>query len=100
MTIGTVILILLIGGVLFMIMRKGGGCCGGGHDHSGHEHGGGCDMKHHGEHKEQVAEQKDPVCGMDVKGNSISHVHEGKTYSFCSEHCKEKFISNPADFIK
>jgi YHS domain-containing protein len=57
-------------------------------------------MKHHEGHTERVTEIKDPVCGMNVKDNSISHVHEGETYSFCSENCKEKFVGNPTDFIK
>ncbi|NOX25584.1 MAG: YHS domain-containing protein [Deltaproteobacteria bacterium] len=109
MTMGTLIWIVLIGGAIFMMMRKGGGgCCGGGHDHGGHDHSGGGQtsehdgggMDHHEGHKEQIVELKDPVCGMTVKDSSIAHEHEGTSYSFCSEHCREKFVANPAEFIK
>jgi len=36
---------------------------------------------------------KDPICGMSVdEHSSIQATKEGKTYCFCSEHCKEKFL--------
>lgn len=105
MTMGTIIWIVFIGGVFFMMMRKCGGCCGG---HGGRNHGGGgeaghdscCGMEHHGGHKEEVAGLKDPVCGMTVKDDSITHEYGDKSYSFCSESCKEKFVANPADFVR
>ncbi len=109
MGMGTLIWVLLIGGVIFMMMKKGGGGCCGGHDHGGHDHGGhdhnatpdhsNCEMDHKG-HQEQVTELKDPVCGMDVKDDSITSEYEGKTYTFCSESCQGKFKANPADFVK
>jgi len=42
----------------------------------------------------------DPVCGMQARGGpparaGITHAYNGKTYSFCSEHCKEQFEKNP-----
>ncbi len=42
---------------------------------------------------------KDPVCGMTVdrhSGNPVS-VHDGRTYYFCSEHCKERFERGVGD---
>ncbi len=117
MGFGILVWIVIIGGVIFLMMKRGGGvggggCCGG-HNHSGHDHGnnGGHDqnvpmghahggMDHHTGHREQVTDVKDPVCGMSVKDNSISSAYEGQSYSFCSEHCREKFGVNPADFIK
>ena len=48
---------------------------------------------------------KDLVCGMDVDpkdalaaGRKIDH--NGKTYYFCSDDCKQKFAANPATYIK
>jgi Cu+-exporting ATPase len=35
----------------------------------------------------------DPICGMRVKKSSPIHAqHDGKTYYFCSEHCRKKFL--------
>ncbi|NPU92098.1 MAG: heavy metal translocating P-type ATPase [Gammaproteobacteria bacterium] len=43
---------------------------------------------------------RDPVCGMEVTGNSeFRHTHQGRTYYFCSQHCQAKFISNPAQYL-
>jgi len=44
---------------------------------------------------------KDPVCWMDVDPNDPAGVSEyhGKTYYFCSEHCKHEFDANPADYV-
>jgi Cu+-exporting ATPase len=40
----------------------------------------------------------DPICGMTVDITTALHSeHDGKTSYFCSEHCKEKFLSAPAD---
>lgn len=43
---------------------------------------------------------KDPVCGMDVKPEQAAGTseHEGKTYSFCSSECKQKFDKNPKQY--
>ncbi|MBI2313927.1 MAG: heavy metal translocating P-type ATPase [Betaproteobacteria bacterium] len=40
----------------------------------------------------------DPVCGMTVDEQSAARtlVHEGKTYYFCSGHCRSEFEKNPA----
>jgi YHS domain-containing protein/cytochrome c1 len=39
----------------------------------------------------------DPVCGMEVRvGDDMPHVeHQGNTYHFCSDHCREMFTRNP-----
>ena len=41
---------------------------------------------------------KDPVCGMEASGDLFKADYQGKSYYFCSDHCKEQFIANPADF--
>ncbi len=41
---------------------------------------------------------KDPVCGMTVDKASALHAErEGETFYFCSDHCREKFLSAPKD---
>ncbi len=44
---------------------------------------------------------KDPVCGMNVDptASSWSSTRAGEIYFFCSEHCRDKFQSNPELFI-
>ncbi len=38
----------------------------------------------------------DPICGMKVaQPPAISYSYKGKTYGFCCEHCKEKFLADP-----
>jgi len=40
---------------------------------------------------------KDPVCGMTVNEATALHVdRDGKTFYFCSDHCRQKFLSAPA----
>jgi YHS domain-containing protein len=40
---------------------------------------------------------KDPVCGMSVDEATAIHVErDGKTFYFCSDHCRQKFLSMPA----
>jgi multidrug efflux pump subunit AcrA (membrane-fusion protein)/YHS domain-containing protein len=46
----------------------------------------------------------DVVCGMDVdpkKATSAGRtaVHEGETYYFCSDECKQKFAKEPAKYV-
>ena len=39
---------------------------------------------------------KDPVCGMPEDGATALHAErDGKTFSFCSDHCRTKFLSTP-----
>ena len=41
---------------------------------------------------------KDPVCGMTVDEASAHHAERaGKTFYFCSDHCRQKFLSAPKD---
>ena len=40
---------------------------------------------------------KDPICGMTVDEATALHAErDGETFYFCSEHCREKFLSTPA----
>ena len=43
---------------------------------------------------------KDPVCGMtvDPKKAAAESQHDGQTYYFCSQACKQKFDKNPSQF--
>ncbi len=39
---------------------------------------------------------KDPICGMTVDEATAIHAErDGKTYYFCSEGCRQKFLSMP-----
>ena len=55
---------------------------------------------HHGHAHQHGPEELaiDPVCGMTVDSEkSTRHVaHEGKTFHFCSDRCREKFQAEPA----
>lgn len=45
---------------------------------------------------ESKTETKDPICGMTVDPSTALHAErEGKSYYFCSEHCRQKFLSTP-----
>jgi uncharacterized protein len=38
----------------------------------------------------------DPVCGMKVdRAKAVRLEHAGRTYYFCSEHCREQFLAHP-----
>ena len=42
-------------------------------------------------------EAKDPICGMVVDEATALHAErDGKTFYFCSDHCRQKFLSTPA----
>jgi len=58
------------------------------HDHAHHEHSSGADAL------------KDPVCGMAVT-NQSKHSYSLKDimYYFCSNGCKEKFVSSPGKYL-
>jgi len=45
---------------------------------------------------------KDPVCGMSVDSQTARHRAEagGATYFFCSSKCREKFVAEPARYLK
>ena len=41
---------------------------------------------------------KDPICGMTVDEATALHAErDGQTFYFCSDHCRDKFLSMPAD---
>ena len=47
--------------------------------------------------KESKAVTKDPICGMTVDEATDFHAErDGKTFYFCSDHCRKKFLSTPA----
>ena len=40
---------------------------------------------------------KDPICGMTVDAATAIHAErDGETFYFCSNHCRQKFLSTPA----
>jgi Cu+-exporting ATPase len=47
------------------------------------------------------ASTTDPVCGMQVDLATTKHVaeHDGRTYGFCSGHCRDKFVADPARYL-
>lgn len=47
-----------------------------------------------------VGYAKDPVCGMQIQTAHAPTTaqHNGQTYYFCSDHCREKFDANPDRF--
>jgi len=47
--------------------------------------------------KESKSVTKDPICGMTVDEATALHAErDGKTFFFCSDSCREKFLSMPA----
>jgi YHS domain-containing protein len=39
---------------------------------------------------------KDPICGMNVDTKTALHAErDGKTFYFCSDHCKQEFLHTP-----
>jgi len=39
----------------------------------------------------------DPVCGMTVdEASALRAERDGQTFHFCSDHCRQKFLSTPA----
>lgn len=46
--------------------------------------------------KETKSVTKDPICGMTVDEATALHAErDGKTFSFCSDSCRKKFLSAP-----
>jgi len=42
----------------------------------------------------------DVVCGMEVEPTTPLRVtHDGRTYLFCSEGCRARFLKSPAAFL-
>jgi P-type Cu+ transporter len=54
-----------------------------------------------GPEEEAMATVKDPVCGMDIDPASAAGTDQyaGRTYSFCSQGCLERFRERPQDFV-
>ena len=47
--------------------------------------------------KETKSVTKDPICGMAVDEATALHAElDGKTFYFCSDHCRKQFLSMPA----
>lgn len=47
--------------------------------------------------KESKSVTRDPSCGMIVDEATALHAErDGKTFYFCSYHCRQKFLSTPA----
>lgn len=48
-----------------------------------------------------MATHKDPVCGMQVEESEAAgqSEHQGRTYYFCSNGCKDKFEASPEDYV-
>jgi Cu+-exporting ATPase len=69
--------------------------------HEEHKHGHGDHHHHHGQAEGAAEGVKDPVCGMTVDPAQAAgrHEHAGKTYFFCSQHCLEKFRTEPETFL-
>jgi Cu+-exporting ATPase len=48
--------------------------------------------------KESQSVTKDPICGMTVDETTALHAdRDGKTFYFCSDHCRQQFLSAPPD---
>jgi YHS domain-containing protein len=50
----------------------------------------------------EIENVKDPVCGMVISQSTApaDFEHEGKTYYFCSDACRDKFEADPDKYIK
>ena len=47
--------------------------------------------------RESKSVTKDPICGMTVDEATALHAErDGKTFYFCSDHCRQTFLSTPA----
>jgi Cu+-exporting ATPase len=72
------------------------------HDHH-HSHAHGDNHCHCGHDQEKAADAivRDPNCGMtvDPQAGKPSLDHGGRTYHFCSEHCRTKFAAAPEDYL-
>ena len=68
-------------------------------DHTRDDHG----RHHHAPAGSDASHKvKDPVCGMTVDPQTAKHRAEaaGATYYFCSSKCREKFVAEPARYLK
>ena len=44
-----------------------------------------------------ISSFKDPICGMKTT-DKITHEYKGKTYGFCSDHCRAEFEKEPEKY--
>lgn len=42
---------------------------------------------------------RDVVCGMEVDADSFAHDYVGTRYAFCSQQCRDRFITHPHLFV-
>lgn len=96
MTTYIILGILVIGAFSYLMMRGGGCCCA--HNHGGHG-GHGPDAAMHDTAKDAM---KDPVCGMQVEKSpsALTSEYNGRTFYFCSGHCKKQFDLEPDKYLK
>jgi Cu+-exporting ATPase len=46
---------------------------------------------------ESTSVTTDPICGMTVdKATALQAQRDGKTFYFCSDHCRQTYLSTPA----
>lgn len=51
--------------------------------------------------KMKIVNAVDPICDMKTNENTTETVvYKGKTYGFCSKHCKTEFAKNPEKYLK
>jgi Cu+-exporting ATPase len=79
------------------------GRAGHGHEHR-HVHAAGHDHDHDHDHTHAATgpeTAKDPVCGMSVDPATAKHSAEfaGRTYYFCCDGCREKFLAEPQRYL-
>jgi len=57
-------------------------------------------MTHANRQDDEASAVRDPVCGMTVDPETTPHHahHESETFYFCSAHCREKFLADPAHY--
>jgi putative ABC transport system ATP-binding protein len=54
-----------------------------------------------GQFRELAAMATDPVCGMAVEtGHGPHRQHQGRTWWFCSTHCRDEFTATPDRFVE
>jgi Cu+-exporting ATPase len=56
----------------------------------------------HQPHVEEDGMVVDPVCGMKIRKEDakFTYVHNDKTYYFCMEECRDKFVKAPGNYIR
>lgn len=41
----------------------------------------------------------DPMCLMEASSDLFKTDYRGKSYYFCSDHCREQFVANPGKYV-